>query len=182
MVEDADVDVTDPHWKTRAYDEMQAYGSSKLAMLLHARELAEKHQDIKAVALHPGWGDSDLQRTRPCIMTCCVLPCCMKMCLGKIISLEAAAQVYLYCIISDDIETGKFYSNKGIYGDETMQKGGMPMEFKSKNATPEKQKAVWDWAAKEMAPFMEASPEGAAEPARNPNPNPNHNCRGCIIE
>ena len=54
------------------------------------------------------------------------------------------------------------------------------MEFKSKNATPEKQKAVWDWAAKEMAPFMEASPEGAAEPARNPNPNPNHNCRGCI--
>jgi len=135
----ADVDLTDPHWKRRAYNDMDAYGHSKLAELLYAFELAEqwKEEGVRVVALHPGWGDSELFRSAP---------------EGAIdrdawrqlgmLSLEDAAQVHLHCALSEEIENGKFYSQIGVYGNPSMQGGGLPMEFVSPNFTSEKQKAV----------------------------------------
>jgi NAD(P)-dependent dehydrogenase (short-subunit alcohol dehydrogenase family) len=143
----ADVDLTDPHWKRRAYNDMDAYGQSKLAQLLYAFELAEqwKEEGVRVVALHPGWGDSELFRSAP---------------EGAIdrdawrqlgmLSLEDAAQVHLHCALSEEIENGKFYSQIGVYGNPSMQGGGLPMEFVSPNFTLEKQKAVWAWTQSEI--------------------------------
>ena len=45
----------DIHWEKK-YDKMQAYNDSKLANLLHAKELAKRLKDkgIIVVSLHPG--------------------------------------------------------------------------------------------------------------------------------
>ena len=66
------------------------------------------------------------------------------------ISIKDAAQVPLYCVLSPNIESGKFYSQVGLYGNKDMQNGGLPMDFVSPNATPEKQAALWTWTMKEL--------------------------------
>ena len=74
--------------------------------------------------------------------------CCGKM-MG-VLTNEQAAQVPLYCILSDGLRSGAFYSQVGIYGDQKMQLGGLPMEFVTANSTEEKQKQLWDWSMKEL--------------------------------
>ena len=53
----------DLHWEKK-YDKLQAYNDSKLANLLHAKELARRVKDkgIIVVSLHPG-KKYDLKRT-----------------------------------------------------------------------------------------------------------------------
>ena len=54
---------------------------TKLANLLHARELALRLKDcnITVVALHPGWANSGLFRELSYFMRCCFMGCCGKM-------------------------------------------------------------------------------------------------------
>lgn len=53
----------------RRYDKWRAYGQSKLANLLFtlglSRRLAEKHRNVLALAAHPGYAATDLQRRGP---------------------------------------------------------------------------------------------------------------------
>ncbi len=53
----------------RRYDKWRAYGQSKLANLLFtlglSRRLREKHRNVRAVAAHPGYAATDLQRRGP---------------------------------------------------------------------------------------------------------------------
>ena len=56
----------------------------------------------------------------------------------------------LFCALSPNLQSGKFYSQVGIYGNKAMQQGGLPMEFVSPNATPEKQEALWNWTQSEL--------------------------------
>ncbi|MEC7242419.1 MAG: SDR family NAD(P)-dependent oxidoreductase [Myxococcota bacterium] len=147
----ADIDFEDPHWNNRPYHHFDAYGQSKLAQILHARELAKRFEndDVTVVSLHPGWGSgSDLDRHMPYIMRTVVVPL-----LGGLMgamSLNDAAQVPLFCALSPNLQSGKFYSQVGIYGNKAMQQGGLPMEFVSPNATPEKQEALWNWTQSEL--------------------------------
>lgn len=147
----ADFDFSDPHWKERKYVPFDAYGQTKLALILHSRELAKRFDGsgVSAVSLHPGWGSaSDLDRHFNFFLRKIVVPLFGRF-MGTI-SLKDAAQVPLYCILSPDIESGKFYSQIGIYGNEDMQDGGLPMDFVSPNATIEKQTKLWDWTMKEL--------------------------------
>lgn len=58
----------DPNFSV-GYEKWQAYGQSKLANLLFMRELSRRLQarkyDIKSVAAHPGYADTDLQMLGP---------------------------------------------------------------------------------------------------------------------
>jgi NAD(P)-dependent dehydrogenase (short-subunit alcohol dehydrogenase family) len=61
------IDFDDPNWNTRPYRPWPAYGQSKLANLLFARELDRRlvaaRAATRATAAHPGWTATDLQRT-----------------------------------------------------------------------------------------------------------------------
>ncbi|MBV8785376.1 MAG: SDR family NAD(P)-dependent oxidoreductase [Mycobacterium sp.] len=59
-----DVDFDDPNWERREYDKFVAYGSSKTANILHAREADRRLRDsgIRAYAVHPGTVATSLAR------------------------------------------------------------------------------------------------------------------------
>ncbi|MCG8375360.1 MAG: SDR family NAD(P)-dependent oxidoreductase [Chlorobiales bacterium] len=60
------LDFDDLNWEKRRYNAWQAYGDSKLANLYFTRELQrrldEEGSDALAVAAHPGWAATELQR------------------------------------------------------------------------------------------------------------------------
>lgn len=60
------LDFDDLNWEKRRYNAWQAYGDSKLANLYFTRELQqrldEKDVNVLAVAAHPGWAATELQR------------------------------------------------------------------------------------------------------------------------
>jgi NAD(P)-dependent dehydrogenase (short-subunit alcohol dehydrogenase family) len=59
-----DVDLDDPHWERREYDKFVAYGASKTANILHAKEADRRLCDlgIRAYAVHPGTVATSLAR------------------------------------------------------------------------------------------------------------------------
>jgi NAD(P)-dependent dehydrogenase (short-subunit alcohol dehydrogenase family) len=59
-----DVDFDDPNWERREYDKFVAYGASKTANILHAREADRRLRDsgIRAYAVHPGTVATSLAR------------------------------------------------------------------------------------------------------------------------
>ncbi len=60
------LDFDDLNWEKRTYNRWQAYGDSKIANLYFTRELQrrldEENSNVLAVAAHPGWSATELQR------------------------------------------------------------------------------------------------------------------------
>ena len=60
------MDFEDPNWVKRKYAKWESYGQSKLVNLLFHIQLDHllkaDRSDVKAVAAHPGWTQTDLQR------------------------------------------------------------------------------------------------------------------------
>ena len=150
----ADVDLSDPHWESKKFMEWECYGGTKFAQVLYSEELAKRLEGtgVKSVAIHPGWAPTPLFRNQSCIILCCIFPVCGPS-MG-ILKIDAASQVHLFTILSPDIETGKFYSQKGIYMQKNLKAGAMPftnesMEEFNPNNTAEKRAAVYEWSLKE---------------------------------
>lgn len=61
--ESASIDLEDLNWKKRPYGQVSAYGQSKLANVLFAKELDERlrrqNKNITAVSIHPGAGNTN---------------------------------------------------------------------------------------------------------------------------
>jgi NAD(P)-dependent dehydrogenase (short-subunit alcohol dehydrogenase family) len=59
-----DVDLGDPNWERREYDKFIAYGASKTANILHAKEADHRLRElgIRAYAIHPGTVATSLAR------------------------------------------------------------------------------------------------------------------------
>jgi NAD(P)-dependent dehydrogenase (short-subunit alcohol dehydrogenase family) len=59
-----DVDFDDPNWERREYDKFVAYGASKTANILHAKEADRRLRElgIRAYAVHPGTVATSLAR------------------------------------------------------------------------------------------------------------------------
>jgi NAD(P)-dependent dehydrogenase (short-subunit alcohol dehydrogenase family) len=59
-----DIDVDDPNWEDREYDKFVAYGASKTANILHAKEADRRWCElgIRAYAVHPGTVATSLAR------------------------------------------------------------------------------------------------------------------------
>ena len=59
-----DVDVDDPNWERREYDKFAAYGASKTANILHAKEADRRLREfgVRAYAVHPGTVATSLAR------------------------------------------------------------------------------------------------------------------------
>lgn len=151
------VDFDDPNWETREYDEGLAYGQSKLCNYLHALGASRKYpaDKILAASVHPGWVLSPLDQhfikktLGEGFFANTIAGLMRKIFLwkGDMIVPEDGAQTTLHCVLADDIESGKFYSQFGIYKKVECQGGGWPMELPNPNATPEAADKLWNMSA-----------------------------------
>jgi len=158
--EPADIDLEDLNWETRDYSEWKAYGSSKLANYLHAMEASKRYPADKliSVSIHPGWVRSNLDQHAfkkmfgDGIVGKFISNTVRKIYewKGDMISAVDGAQTTLHCILqdSDKMESGRFYSQFGIYEHPDDRKGGWPMNLRNVNATREKATKLWELSEK----------------------------------
>lgn len=128
----------DLHYAHRPYDRREAYGQSKLANVLHAKELANRlgGTGVTAVSLHPGWARSNLVSS---MMPAWVQNVVMRPFSGPLtmMSNEDAAQTSLHCLLDDDVpnHNGAYYSQiSRLYADQECRAGGWPMRSPNPNA------------------------------------------------
>eukprot|EP00567_Pseudictyota_dubia_P003437 CAMPEP_0197437710 /NCGR_PEP_ID=MMETSP1175-20131217/4886_1 /TAXON_ID=1003142 /ORGANISM="Triceratium dubium, Strain CCMP147" /LENGTH=325 /DNA_ID=CAMNT_0042967297 /DNA_START=35 /DNA_END=1012 /DNA_ORIENTATION=- len=155
---DPDIDFDDLNWEKREYDEWKAYSASKLANYLTAMSASSKFSSEKLIStgVHPGWVYSPLDKHAMAQKIgegwiAEKVGSLLKNMLywkGDIISPADGAQTTLHCILDDEVVSGKFYSQKGIYKDEASQAGGWPMVLPNPNATEEKAEKLWSVSEK----------------------------------
>ncbi len=100
----------DPNWQSRRYKRMASYGQSKLANLMFTFELQRRlcaaGIEAKAVAAHPGWTATDLQRHTPGFSF-----------LNRFFAMptEQGALPTLRAAVDDDVEGGEYFGPRGFY-------------------------------------------------------------------
>ncbi len=120
----------DLNYERRRYDGWEAYTQSKLANLLHARELARRlaGTGVTCVSLHPGWVRTSLfKNTMPLWLQNHVLrPLFHRM--GMIEPWEGA-QTTLHALLAPEVaeQSGAFFSQRSPYKDKRSRQGGWPM-------------------------------------------------------
>ena len=148
-------------YEKRQFAAMQAYGESKLANVLHARELAKRLEGtgVSAFSVHPGWARSDLPGSslvrfmqnvvpRPVsplltLMSSSLVRFVQNVVLRPVsplltlMSNEDGAQTSLHCLLDDDApnHSGAYFSQNGVlYSDKECRAGGWPMRSPNENA------------------------------------------------
>ena len=119
------IDLDDLHYERRKYNGWAGYAQSKLAQVLHARELAKRRPSITSVSLHPGSICTNVTRHMMSFtMRRAILP--LERVLVGQVSERVGIQTGLHCILSDKerLKSGAYYSqNRSPWG----VKGGWPV-------------------------------------------------------
>ena len=156
----ATIDFDDLNWETREYDEGKAYGQSKLANYYHALGASRKYSADKllAVSVHPGWVYSPLDQHVAKRMFgegwfANMIAGMMRQIFlwkGDMIMPVDGAQTTLHCVLADnnDIETGKFYSQIGLYKNPDEKAGGWPMDLPNPNLNDQDADKLWEVSEK----------------------------------
>ncbi|KAI8641290.1 hypothetical protein BD408DRAFT_310144, partial [Parasitella parasitica] len=107
----------------KKYSPANAYGQSKLANILYAKELQRwfdaEDMDVTVTSLHPGNVQSNLARHVSVSMAFDMI-CNMRNCktsLEQILNrktVQVGASTNVYCAVSPDVEKGKFYSDNAV--------------------------------------------------------------------
>ena len=125
------IDFDDLHFETRPYNTWEAYAQSKLANVLHARELARRLEGtgVTVASAHPGWVDTELGRhlglDRGTFLYDYVIQ--------PVLSLMGQVQVWegiqsqLQVLLADDIENGAYYAARS----PSASLGGWPTSTRS---------------------------------------------------
>eukprot|EP00814_Leptocylindrus_danicus_P020493 CAMPEP_0116027658 /NCGR_PEP_ID=MMETSP0321-20121206/14808_1 /TAXON_ID=163516 /ORGANISM="Leptocylindrus danicus var. danicus, Strain B650" /LENGTH=327 /DNA_ID=CAMNT_0003501151 /DNA_START=468 /DNA_END=1451 /DNA_ORIENTATION=+ len=154
-----EIDFDDLNFEKRDYSPGIAYGQSKLANYLHALEASSRYPADKliSVSCHPGWVRSNLDvhafkaKLGDGIVGRTIANIFRKLFIfkGDMLEVEDGCQASMYCILSDDLESGKFYSQIGsVYVDVPSRMGGFPLKLPNENATPENAKKLWELSEK----------------------------------
>jgi NAD(P)-dependent dehydrogenase (short-subunit alcohol dehydrogenase family) len=132
-----DIHFDDLFFERRKYDGWAAYAQSKLANLLHAKELSRRLQgtNVTAVSVHPGWVRTRLMRhSMPIWMQDWVV----RPALGLFGQLEPweGAQATLHAALSPQVpeQAGAYFSQSGIYRNKALNAGGFPLRSPNPNA------------------------------------------------
>ena len=130
MGREGKIDLDDPNFLRRKYDGWEAYAQSKLANLVHARELSSRlaGRGVAAFSVHPGWVRTRLiGPTMPLWFQDFVLRPFGRW-LGMIEPFEGA-QSSLYALLSPEAlkHPGAYFSQIGSYRDRKLNRGGWPM-------------------------------------------------------
>lgn len=131
------IDFEDPNFERRKYDGWEAYAQSKLANLLHARELDQRlsGRGITAVSVHPGWVRTNLIRSSMPVWAQDYLLRPFLRLAGMIEPWEGT-QTTLFALLSPAVPAhgGAYFSQLGIYRDKAANKGGWPLESPNPHA------------------------------------------------
>jgi NAD(P)-dependent dehydrogenase (short-subunit alcohol dehydrogenase family) len=124
------IDFDDLHFEQRAYDGWAAYAQSKLANVLHARELATRFGagGLLAFSVHPGWVRTNLIRsTMPVWVQDYLLRPVLRW--SGMIEPWEGAQTTLYALLSPEAaaHNGGYFSQTGMYRDKALNAGGWPL-------------------------------------------------------
>ena len=130
------IDIDDLHFQNRKYEGWASYAQSKLANVLHAKELAKRLDGtgVTAVSVHPGWVRTDLMRhTMPGWLQSVSRPFMAMM--GMVEPWEGT-QTTLFAALAPEVEAqpGAYYSQTGTYRDKSKNAGGWPLESPNPNA------------------------------------------------
>lgn len=154
MHERGEMDFDDPH-SEESYDKWGAYSQSKLANLLFAYELDRRLKDagseVRSIAVHPGYADTNLQRRGP-EMTGSKLRKFVMAAANKLFaqSQEAGALPTLYAATSPEAEGGGYYGPDGF-----MKMRGTPEKQKSSKASRNEEDARRLWEVSEALTEVE---------------------------
>ncbi|MEM1009424.1 MAG: SDR family oxidoreductase [Myxococcota bacterium] len=141
----------DLNFEKRTYNGWSSYAQSKLANVLHAKELARRLEGtgVTAVSLHPGWVRTNLARHS---MPVWVQNTILRPILGwmGMIGPWEGTQTTFHCVLAPDVpeHNGAFFSQVGIYSDKSANKGGWPL--KSPNAEVHEQQLAKEFYEKSI--------------------------------
>lgn len=147
MGREGDIHFDDLFFERSKYDGWTAYAQSKLANLLHARELARRliGTGVTAVSVHPGWVRTSLMRhSMPSWLQVATRP--VLRALGMIEPWEGA-QSSLYAALAPEVEAhpGAFFSQVGLYRERSANAGGWPLRSPNPNAHDDaKARRLWE--------------------------------------
>ena len=126
-----EIDFDDLHFRNRPYHGWEAYAQSKLANLLHAKELGRRLEGsgVTAVSVHPGWVRTDLVRHQGPVWIQNVLLRPVFAMMGQIGEWDGA-QTTLHCLLDEDVRNhnGAYFSQVGLYRDKSCNPGGWPLQ------------------------------------------------------
>ncbi len=140
MGREGDIHFNDPFFERSKYDGWKAYAQSKLANLLHAKELARRLEGsgVNAVSVHPGWVRTRLARHS---MPLWLQDYVMRPVLGLFGQIEPweGAQSTLFAALSPTVDErrGAYFSQHGVYRDKSKKPGGWPLTSPNPNAHDE---------------------------------------------
>lgn len=132
-----DIHFDDLFFERTKYDGWTAYAQSKLANLLHAKELSRRLHgtNVTAVSVHPGWVRTRLMRHS---MPIWLQDWVVRPALGLFGQLEPweGAQATLHAALSPEVpeQAGAYFSQTGIYRDKALNGGGFPFKSPNPNA------------------------------------------------
>jgi len=136
----AQLSLEDPSFMGRPFGWTAAYSQSKLAQVLHARELARRHPTVVSMAINPGAVFTDITRHG--------MPLWMRHLWGPIeraltgtVDPWVGCQTGLHCILSDTVTNGAYYSARRS---PSWTVGGWPAVPHNPEATDDKlANALW---------------------------------------
>ncbi len=131
------IDFDDLHFERRKYDGWASYAQSKLANVLHAKELAKRLEGtgVLAVSVHPGWVRTGLVKS---FMPTWVQDYLLRPFLSVAGMIEPweGTQSTFHALLSSEAEKhpGAFFSQLGLYRDKKANQGGWPLHSPNPNA------------------------------------------------
>jgi NAD(P)-dependent dehydrogenase (short-subunit alcohol dehydrogenase family) len=134
-----EIDFDDLNWERRAYRRMPAYGQSKLANLLFTFELQRRLEQVEAatvaLAAHPGWTGTNLQRHSGAFRR-----------LNPVFAMNPwqGALPTLYAATAPDAQGGEYYGPDGL-----MEIRGYPARVATSDAALDVEAAARLWRVSE---------------------------------
>lgn len=132
------IHLDDLHYKKRKYNNFNAYGEAKVAVVLYMKELAErlKGTGVVTASIHPGWARSNFGSGGNALIRL-IMALAKPLTRGMSDSSWEASQASLHVLLSDDApqHSGAYFSQHSVlYRDKECKKGGFPMPTPNPNA------------------------------------------------
>ena len=132
------VHLDDLNYETRSYNNFDAYGEAKVAVVQYAMELADRLEGtgVTTYSIHPGWARSNFGKGGNAFMSA-LMTIAQPLTRSMSNSNWESAQTSLHCLLSDDAPqySGQYFSQHSVlYRDKECRKGGWPMKSPNPHA------------------------------------------------